>query len=284
MTTTGNTTVALSDANPLTEEHGDIGLDIEHGTLVSVGKNGNMENTEVQAEATAQEGAIGQEGNDKSEEKEVKLPTNGSATSKSEKSGSTQNPASVNFAPKKQPSQKTGTRAEHIKFLHERFTQAFPMHLKRILSSDKISKEFGLNIYRLVDVGLMVKFRAPEKYTEFKGGELSLVTCVESLFGTSLDKSERLSTWNPDNGLTAKQVQYAGLDAQALLEVFEEAAFHLREKENSMGRIIPDDWYTLNFVDSIATHIVPSVRNQLLPWNSMLSPWYMLSQFQGYYM
>ncbi|KAJ7237595.1 hypothetical protein C8J57DRAFT_1529145 [Mycena rebaudengoi] len=123
----------------------------------------------------------------------------------------------------------------------------FPDQLKRILRSDRIEKgvvgpktdanhffeDFGVNIYCLVDVGLMVKFCEPEKHADFKGGELSLLTCVESLFDAICSD--------------------AALDAQASLQVFEEAAYRLREKELFMAHIIANDWYTLNCVDGVAT-------------------------------
>ncbi|KAJ7271546.1 ribonuclease H-like domain-containing protein [Mycena rebaudengoi] len=175
--------------------------------------------------------------------------------------------------------------------------KAFPTELKRILESERIAKgvvngkadgkrffeDFGISVHRLVDVGLMVKFSNPEKHSAFRGGELSLVTCVRSLFGTSLDKSEQLSTWDRKEDLTESQIKYAGLDAQASLEVFQEAAYLLREKELHMGRLIPDDWYTLNFVDGVANRIVVTTTGRLLPWTNMLCPWYADSQFQGYH-
>jgi ribonuclease D len=95
--------------------------------------------------------------------------------------------------------------------------------LRRILSSKKIAKglvgakadgqrffeDFGISIYGLVDVGLMVKLAEPERHTSFRGGELALVTCVETLFGTTLDKSEQQSKWNKIEELTEGQIKCA---------------------------------------------------------------------------
>ncbi|KAJ7034424.1 ribonuclease H-like domain-containing protein [Mycena alexandri] len=134
-----------------------------------------------------------------------------------------------------------------------------PKELVRILTSRDIWKtgcglindvnvlyqETGLQVQGLIDVGMMVKFANAEKYGEQDSGGLSLEKCVEETFGELLDKNHRYGfKW--DEVITPDELKYAGLDAQASLELYFPAADALLEKSSKIRTVIHRDWYTFH--------------------------------------
>ncbi|KAJ6553807.1 ribonuclease H-like domain-containing protein [Mycena vulgaris] len=170
-----------------------------------------------------------------------------------------------------------------------------PVELARILASPRIKKGgvglmndgkvlwegAGIDIKGFVDVGLMLKLVNPLAYTDV--GNLALDTCVADTLGFALDKtSQKGLRWTGE--LTDEHLIYAALDARASLEVYEEVAERLRASELRMPQLLPDDWYTFDFLDGAATRIELSFRGERLPWTSMLCPWYQKGRFQGHLM
>ncbi|KAJ7171855.1 ribonuclease H-like domain-containing protein [Mycena crocata] len=138
--------------------------------------------------------------------------------------------------------------------------RAFPEQLRRIVTSTTIAK-VGCGIVNdgrvvgdctgvcgnaFVDVGLMVKFANAERYAEEDGTGLGLERCVREVFGTYLDKTVTAKLkW--DENITPEHMLYAGLDAQASLEVFQDAVWQIIGKELQIARVISKDWYTFNW-------------------------------------
>ncbi|KAJ7145435.1 hypothetical protein C8R43DRAFT_1130105 [Mycena crocata] len=88
----------------------------------------------------------------------------------------------------------------------------------------------------------MTKYANPEWYDREDTGGISLDRCVLDLFGMKLDKSNRATfEWDGEGALTTEQQVYAGLDTQALLEVYHAAWTFLHAKELELGYLIPDD-------------------------------------------
>ncbi|KAJ7440934.1 ribonuclease H-like domain-containing protein, partial [Mycena galericulata] len=174
--------------------------------------------------------------------------------------------------------------------------RGFPRELKRIIEDKTIAKvgvgftndgrviwqEVGVNANNFVDVGLMAKYGDPERYREEDGQGLSLERCVKDILGFKLDKSHR-TIWQWDQNLDPAHLIYAGLDAQASLEVYWEVVDLVRGKSQSLGRVISDDWYTFDCVEGKAVRIQETIRGERLPWAMNLCPWYKRGKFQGYY-
>ncbi|KAJ7622012.1 ribonuclease H-like domain-containing protein [Mycena polygramma] len=171
-----------------------------------------------------------------------------------------------------------------------------PNQLARILESQTIAKVGvgfladgrviwdgpRINVQNLVDVGLMAKLANPERYAEEDFAPLSLERCVKDVLGAQLDKSLQQSAWDED--LTAEQVTYAGLDAQASLEVFNAVSVMLEQKGTTLGiGEIPEDWYSFDCREGKPTRREPSYRGDILPWSTRFCPWWSAGKFQGYY-
>ena len=78
--------------------------------------------------------------------------------------------------------------------------------------------------------------------------------------------------------------QDAALDAQASLEVYIWAKDKIRAKSEALGRQIPEDWFTYNFLEGRATRLQQSIRLEDRPWLQTLCPWYQSGRFHQYYM
>ncbi|KAJ7429287.1 ribonuclease H-like domain-containing protein [Mycena galericulata] len=110
--------------------------------------------------------------------------------------------------------------------------RGFPRELRRIIEDKTIAKvgvgfindgrviwdATGVNAKNFVDVGLMAKYGDPERYREEDAQGLSLERCVKDILGCKIDKTHR-TTWRWDQNLSPAHLTYAGLDAQASLEV-----------------------------------------------------------------
>ncbi|KAJ7241287.1 ribonuclease H-like domain-containing protein [Mycena rebaudengoi] len=187
---------------------------------------------------------------------------------------------------------------EHVLIMDIKRMRAFPVELRRVLASGRIVKslinalkdcrilyeDFGVEMRRMVEVGLMVKYTYAERYRDdgFRGTELALETCVADVLGCSLDKGPQKTKWNKTETLTTNEIKYAGLDAQATLEVYEVIVDRIREKELDLGRIISDDWYTLHYLDGAPTRIFASYTGGRLSWHGTLCPWYQSGEFERY--
>jgi ribonuclease D len=98
--------------------------------------------------------------------------------------------------------------------------KAIPSHFRRILMNERIIKgiaggeadarnfwlDFGLSVYGMVDVGLMLKFSSPKRYADFRGCGLSLKTCVLDVFGLYLDKELQSTTDWTKNVFTHEEI------------------------------------------------------------------------------
>ncbi|KAJ7606050.1 ribonuclease H-like domain-containing protein [Mycena polygramma] len=139
-----------------------------------------------------------------------------------------------------------------------------------------------INVQNLVDVGLMAKLAKPERYAEEDFAPLSLERCVKDVLGAQLDKALQQSPW--DEELTAAQVTYAGLDAQASLEIFHVLSAMLRKKGAALGiEEVPEDWYSFDCQEGKPTRRMRSYRGDILPWSTRFCPWWSAGKFQGYY-
>ncbi|KAJ7432325.1 ribonuclease H-like domain-containing protein [Mycena galericulata] len=171
-----------------------------------------------------------------------------------------------------------------------------PKELRRILESEDIlkvgcgfandgrylSEDLGVEVKSFVEVGMMVKLSDPERYANHDSGGLGLDVSVMHAFGQTLDKGPRNQLkW--DGVITEKHIIYAGLDAQASLDVFEFATDAIRNKERDMGRSIPKDWYSYHFHNGKPVRMQKSIRQEYLPWSAKVCPWYQQGKFQGYY-
>ncbi|KAJ7168108.1 ribonuclease H-like domain-containing protein [Mycena crocata] len=178
--------------------------------------------------------------------------------------------------------------------------QLIPKELRRVLGSSAIAKvgsglindgktlqeEAGINVLNLVEVGMMAKYADAEKYADEDAAGISLERCVKDVLGFKLDKSNRATfVWDGEQEASEAQKLFvdAGLDGQASLEVYNRVRVSLRHRELQLGRLVPDDWYTYDYIEGKATRIDRTCRQQKLPWAANLCPWYKRGQFQGYH-
>ncbi|KAJ6497122.1 ribonuclease H-like domain-containing protein [Mycena vitilis] len=175
--------------------------------------------------------------------------------------------------------------------------KAVPDHLKRILKAEEIAKAgVGLNmdgkilyeaigenivIRNFVDVGLITKFGNIEGYINENQTPLGLETCVADVLHQKLDKSQS-SVYRWDGEINDAQKLYAGLDAQASLEVYLAAKPRLVAKALQIGKDIRQDWYTFDCRGGVPTRLVMSRRGHYLPWAPKFCPWYQSGHFHGY--
>ncbi|KAJ7448302.1 ribonuclease H-like domain-containing protein [Mycena galericulata] len=173
---------------------------------------------------------------------------------------------------------------------------AFPSELRRILQSPDIAKvgfglandarvlgEVGEDVQNFVELGLMPKFANPEAYMNEPQTPISLARAVQVILGKDIDKDEQ-KEGNWTGFLTPKQIQYAGLDAQASLEVYFELERLIEAQGDALGRPVPKDWYTFDARQGRPTRRQETVRGEYLPWSPRLCPWWALTaQFHGYF-
>jgi hypothetical protein len=163
-----------------------------------------------------------------------------------------------------------------------------------------LHESVGANVRRFVEVGMMVKYSDPERYAEEGRTGLGLERCVKHVFNKQLAKTEgRGLKW--DARISREHIQCqctatissqsiadtnkdAALDAQASLAVYVQAKQMLRAKSEALGRPIPEEWFTYNFLEGKATRIQQSIRMEDIPWTQTLCPWYHGGRFQQYYM
>ncbi|KAJ7511763.1 ribonuclease H-like domain-containing protein [Mycena galericulata] len=186
---------------------------------------------------------------------------------------------------------------EIVYIIDVKLMRGFPRELRRIVESNTIAKvgvglntdgrvlwdETGIDASNFVDVGLMAKYGDPERYMDEDGTGISLERSVRDILGFYLDKTHR-TDWEWDNGMSSAQLLYAGLDAQASLEVYLEVKELIHTKAQSLGRIIPEDWYTFDCLEGKPVRRQQTVRGDRLQWASNLCPWYKKGRFQGYFM
>ncbi|KAJ7041001.1 ribonuclease H-like domain-containing protein [Mycena alexandri] len=174
--------------------------------------------------------------------------------------------------------------------------RAFPDHLRRILEAKTIAKVGvglpidgkiifdavgdGIVIRNLVDVGLITKYSKVEQYLDQDQTPLGLERCVQDVLHRKLDKSMQKSSWSGE--LTDAQKKYAGLDAQASLEVFEIVAPRLAAKALTVPRGIPVDWYTFDCREGKATRLEQSYAGEYVPWSARFCTWYWQGKFKSY--
>ncbi|KAJ7605087.1 hypothetical protein DFH06DRAFT_1348941 [Mycena polygramma] len=177
------------------------------------------------------------------------------------------------------------------------FPAAVPYHLKRILKAEEIAKVgVGLNIdgkilyeaigeniviRNFVDVGLITKFGNIEGYLNENQTPLGLETCVADVLHQKLDKSQS-GVYRWDGEIDDAQRLYAGLDAQASLEVYLIAQPRLVAKALALRKEIRQDWYTFDCREGAPTRLVLSRRDYYLPWAAKFCPWYQSGHFHGY--
>ncbi|KAJ6460423.1 hypothetical protein DFH09DRAFT_1114754 [Mycena vulgaris] len=106
-----------------------------------------------------------------------------------------------------------------------------------------IFQDLGCDTQHFVDVGFMIRLVNPEPYAR-TSGPVSLENCVrDALHLDLLNKIKAKETkWN--GTLQDSDYDYAALDAQASRDVYTELILPLRQKEQELGRIIPNDWWS----------------------------------------
>ncbi|KAJ7808835.1 ribonuclease H-like domain-containing protein [Mycena leptocephala] len=176
--------------------------------------------------------------------------------------------------------------------------KGFPDELRHILESPAIAKggvgfltdgkvlsdavDDNLVIRNFVDIGLMTKFCNPEGYLSQDQTSVGLDRCVLDVLGLHLDKSgQKTLKW--DGVLTDDHKLYAGLDAQASLEVLTAIAPMIITKAQAIRRPIPIDWYSFDYREGHATRLEKSIHEEYLPWAARFCTWYQLGRFQGYH-
>ncbi|KAJ7698792.1 ribonuclease H-like domain-containing protein [Mycena metata] len=175
--------------------------------------------------------------------------------------------------------------------------KAFPDNLRRILESEAIAKAGvglpldgkvlfdaignGLVIRNMVDIGLMTKYSRVELYLDQDQSPLGLERCVQDILHRKLDKELQKSVWS--GSLTEAQVKYAGLDAQASLEVFSAVEPRLQQKALSVPRGIPVNWYTFDCREGKPTRLATAYNGAYMPWSAKFCTWYMAGRFRGYH-
>ncbi|KAJ7723937.1 ribonuclease H-like domain-containing protein [Mycena maculata] len=173
--------------------------------------------------------------------------------------------------------------------------KAIPHELRRILEARHIAKVSvglpidgriifeadGIDLQNLVDVGLMTKFSNPEAYPQQDQTSLGLQICVKDVLGYHLSKSEQ-SRYKWQDELSEGHILYAGLDAQASLEVYSAIKPAFYEKAYKVVGGIPEHWYTFDFTKGKPTRQEKSREGKVIPWSARFCTWYNGGRFQGY--
>ncbi|KAJ7710370.1 hypothetical protein B0H17DRAFT_1190122 [Mycena rosella] len=127
-----------------------------------------------------------------------------------------------------------------------------------------IFEDFGCNSRNFVDVGIMIRLAYPNPYAA-TSGPVSLKVCVQDVLGLVVENKEKAGKVKWDGELDNTDIEYAGLDAQAARNVYIQLLLPLRRKEQSLGRIIPDDWFMFHFIDGMPTRIAKNQNGGLCP-------------------
>ncbi|KAJ7132002.1 ribonuclease H-like domain-containing protein [Mycena filopes] len=187
-------------------------------------------------------------------------------------------------------------RLQNPEFAIDWDTIRFPEQLRRILESSQIAKvgtgfqndgkviyyALGCNVRCFREAGSLIRLVHPDAWANH-GGPVSLEDMVESLFGKKLDKDDQLSDWRVEYFINSKEIQYAGLDAQASRDVYSALLLPTRYKEQQLNRLISDDWFVFDFVDGEARTISTGPDGSNFPWKFTLCPWYRGGRFAGYH-
>ncbi|KAJ7171230.1 ribonuclease H-like domain-containing protein [Mycena filopes] len=189
-------------------------------------------------------------------------------------------------------------RHEDVYIIDLKRIRAFPSELRRILEDEAIAKvgtgfgndgkaiweDLGCNVRTFVDVGFMIRLWNPEGYAT-RNNNISLEDCVADLLGLALNKAPGTEIkWDEPIEEQEGAIEYAGLDAQASLEIYNEVSKRLRSKELTLGRLIPNDWYTYHFVQGAATRTVKNYLGMPHPWSYTVCPWYVGGVFSNYHL
>ncbi|KAJ7038556.1 ribonuclease H-like domain-containing protein [Mycena alexandri] len=172
--------------------------------------------------------------------------------------------------------------------------KAFPVELRRVLESDYIIKAgvgfpidgkivfdaVGVQMRNLVDVGLLTKFSNVGNYLDSDQTPLGLEHCVQDVLFHKLDKTMQKKRW--DGKLTDAHRKYAGLDAQASLEVYNIVAPRTMAIAMTIPRGIPTDWYNFDCIAGKPKRREKSYDGRELPWSAKFCTWYQNGRFVGH--
>ncbi|KAJ7781440.1 ribonuclease H-like domain-containing protein [Mycena metata] len=187
--------------------------------------------------------------------------------------------------------------ASEVYILDFKRIRAIPQQFVRILGARRIFKvgtgfqtdgkvlfeAFGVSIRSFVDVGYLIRLAFPERYATHNG-PLSLEAMVQDLLQQNLDKSMQTVNWAIEYEVDDQQILYAGLDAQASREVYSALLLPVRQKEQTINRLIRDDWFTFDFIAGEARTVSTALDGvTTAAWSYTLCPWYRAGQFAGYH-
>ncbi|KAK6991747.1 hypothetical protein R3P38DRAFT_3200257 [Favolaschia claudopus] len=179
---------------------------------------------------------------------------------------------------------------------------AIPVQLKRILEDSAILKcgsgllcdgkyvweDLRLQPRALCDLGFMLRIGEPEKYAKLSGN-VSLQDCAAECLGLYLDKTERNEhDWrhglpSPTNESYEDMLKYAALDARASYDLYDPIFARFVAKEGHLGRELPFDWFTFDFINGRAVRMQRDVDGLEVGWTYTLCPWYKNGKFSGYW-
>ncbi|KAJ7229263.1 ribonuclease H-like domain-containing protein [Mycena rebaudengoi] len=173
--------------------------------------------------------------------------------------------------------------------------RAFPKELERVLMSADIIKagvgvvndipvlwnDARLNLYNLVDTGLMAKLLLCQKYCDSGYSNLSMqISCAEILH-CYVDKDQRTSDWKGE--LDQEQIEYSAKDAMISLRLFHKLKEALDVKEADIAQVIPNGWYTFNSKYGEPVRQRKTIRGEDINWATKDCPWFIGGKFQNYY-
>ncbi|KAJ7740546.1 hypothetical protein B0H16DRAFT_1728908 [Mycena metata] len=171
---------------------------------------------------------------------------------------------------------------------------AFPLELKRVVQSQEVVKAgvgfpidgkiifdaVGVDTKNMVDVGLLTKFSNVEEYLDSDQTPLGLERCVQDVLHSKMDKTMQKQRW--DGALTDAHKKYAGLDAQASLEVYNAVVRRASAAAMTIPRGIPTDWYSFDCTQGRPTRREKSYEGKDLSWSAKFCTWYQSGRFVGY--
>ncbi|KAJ7479930.1 hypothetical protein FB451DRAFT_1172015 [Mycena latifolia] len=131
------------------------------------------------------------------------------------------------------------------------------------------SHTIGINCKGFVEVRLMVKFTNLEDYHHQDQMLVGLNKCVRNVLGLQREQ------WDE---MTPQHILYAGLGAQASLDVYQVIKLHFDIKDSSIPRGIPEDWYKHNFANSLLTQLG---MNIVRVFPAKFCSWYNRGSFRG---
>ncbi|KAJ7023777.1 hypothetical protein C8F04DRAFT_1304507, partial [Mycena alexandri] len=166
---------------------------------------------------------------------------------------------------------------------------AFPRELKRILTDPDITlagvgllsdvnviwEDLRVDMQNLADVGLMAMLLKPEKHANDAFRNLSMDVATQEVLELTIDKGRQKTglLTGPD----------AAIDASASLRLFEKLAPALATKEASLGKRIPQGWYTFNSTEGEPTRLEKSFRGSVVGWSTRDCTWFISGKFQEQY-